>query len=126
MSSFKLVAFGLIGAFLALLVVAAANSHRRWVYWLFGYSVGPRTDVKNLTKQQLWSSAWRFMCWGLVCLLGLVALVALPQFSGWGPGAPVETVALALVLFLLTGLGLVGGLYLLVRCVFRSSNYVAP
>ncbi len=126
MPTFKLFLLGCVAAYAALLVAAAANPNRKWVYWLFGYSIGPRTDVGNLTKRQLWSSSWRFLCWGVSCFAGLIAIVKLPRLSGWGLGAPIETIALALILFLLMGLGFEGGLYLLVRCLLRPSSYVAP
>jgi hypothetical protein len=117
---------GLIVVFALLLFLAKLNPGQRWVYWLFGYSIGPRTDVKYLTRRQLWSSSWRFLAWGFICLSTLTALVKFPQFTGWGPGAPAFTVVLFLALVLLCGVGFVGGLYLFARFLFRSSNYAPP
>ncbi len=113
----------LIVVFASLLFLARLNPQQRWVYWLFGYTIGPRTDIKNLIKSQLWSSAWRFLVWGLVCSALLASVMMFPSLSGWGPGAPAATVLVALVFALLAGLGWAGGLYLLVRFVFRSSSY---
>jgi len=117
---------GMIVVVALLLFLASRNPRQRWVFWLFGYSVGPRTDIQYLTKSQLWSSCWRFLAWGFFCLGMLMSLVKFPQLSGWGPGAPGTTVVLFLVLVLLCGIGFVGGLYLFVRFLFRPSSYVPP
>ena len=123
MNLIQVLCAGLVVAYSLLLVLAKLNPHQRWVYWLFGYSIGPRSDVKYLTKSQLWSSAWRFLAWGGLCFVALVALVKLPQLTGWGPGAPALTVILFLVLVLLCGMGLIGGLYLFVRHLLRDAKY---
>jgi hypothetical protein len=113
----------LIVVFASLLFLARLYPQQRWAYWLFGYPIGPRTDIKNLTKSQLWSSAWRFLVWGLAFSALLASVVMFPNLSGWGPGAPGATVVVALAFVLLAGLGWIGGLYLLVRFLFRSSRY---
>lgn len=126
MDPIRALCYGLIVAFAVLLFLAKRNPQQRWVFWLFGYCVGPRTDIQYLTRSQLWSSSWRFLAWGLFCLGLLMSVVKFPQLSGWGPGAPGSTVVLALVLVLLCGIGFVGGVYLFVRFLFRSSSYVPP
>ncbi|MBD9478107.1 hypothetical protein [Pseudoxanthomonas sp. PXM02] len=126
MNLVHLLCTALIVTYSLLLVLASRYPNARWVYWLFGYSIGPRSDVKYLTKSQLGSSSWRFLAWGGLCLVALVALVKLPQFTGWGPGAPAFTVLLFLVLVILCGMGLVGGLYLFAWYLLRSPKYVPP
>ena len=103
------------------------NPQRFWVYLLYGMQVGPRTDVAHMTKTQLFESGMRFVTWGLIFLSVFwangIAIMALYDRTA-DPHPFFAVVMFASVIS--SGMGFVGGLYLLVRSLFRQRSYAPP
>jgi hypothetical protein len=79
---------------------------------------GPRQDVRSMTRIERLRSALSFLLWGLVffaaSLLLAYSTFALKLFSQ--DNVIVLVLSFGLVIF--AGIGLIGGLYLLVRVIF--------
>ena len=97
-------------------VVAWINAHPNSPFSRFMLKQrGPRTDVGRMNRLQRLSSALVFLLWG--CLfLGLWLLIAYLTFglNFLSPDNPLVAV-LMFSLALLSGCGVIGGLYLLLR-----------
>lgn len=79
---------------------------------------GPRSDVVRMNRIERLASALGFLLWGAV-FVGLWMLVAYLTFEMHT--LPHESVLVGATLFglaILAGCGLLGGLYLLLRCMF--------
>ena len=99
-------------------VVAWINAHPNAAFSRFMMKQrGPRTDVGRMNRLQRLSSALAFLLWG--CLfLGLWLLIAYLTFglNFLSPDNPLVAV-LMFSLALLSGCGVIGGLYLLLRVI---------
>ena len=92
----------------------AGRSEPRWPTF--------RTDVRYMTKADLFRSAREFLVVGLVgCLVGAVVSWALFRDAARAPGAIATAVVFAL--FLLAAIYLLGALYLFVRGMRRHASY---
>ena len=99
-------------------IVAWINAHPDSAFSQFMLKQrGPRTDVAQMSRVQRLSSALVFLFWGCV-FLGLSLLVGYMTFGlrVLSPDNPLVEV-LIFGLALLSGCGLLGGLYLLLRVV---------
>jgi hypothetical protein len=115
----------LAASVLWLIWLAKRNPEKRWVSALFGFRFGPRSDVQNMTKQELLESAVRFVTWGLIFLSLFVGSSLLLEFAGLGRSIDLPGFLFAfLMLFsLFSGMGFLGGAYLFLRYLFRSRDY---
>ncbi|HKQ57273.1 MAG TPA: hypothetical protein VJY35_05355 [Candidatus Eisenbacteria bacterium] len=87
------------------------------------HGFGPRTDVRYMTRAQLLRSAWHFLRAAIVMT---VCSAAVGYFAfGVRPNGDVNPLILGLlfVLFILSGMGCVGALYLAVRGLARKASY---
>src|SRR5262245_3848048 len=82
---------------------------------------GPRTDVRYMTKVELFKSGTQFLGSGLVVLAGALGLALLvPEIEKIQP----EIVGVSgFAVLIISGMGILGGLYLYVRGAFRSTSY---
>jgi hypothetical protein len=114
----------LIGVVWYLRSRAMKNPQAFWAFLLFGAQVGPRTDVPGMTKAELTASGLRFVTWGLIfsSLMILTAIIANGMYEKTQPHGAVVAVLMLTGLF--SGMGYLGGFYLLIRALFRSKNYV--
>ena len=105
---------------------ATKQPQRFWVYLLYGLQVGPRTDTKYMSKSELLDSGLRFITWGLIfssAFWGIGVLGRLMYPIGELP-SPFFLLWLCTALF--SGMGVLGGLYLIVRWACRRTNYAPP
>jgi hypothetical protein len=96
-----------------------------WVVALFRYSYGPRTDVANLTKIELYESGLQFVKWGVLFMSvlfsgGIVGRIL--YLEDWPP----SFLMLSLLCAFMTGMGFLGGVYLLLRAAIRPRNWAPP
>jgi hypothetical protein len=96
-----------------------------WVIILFRAWYGPRTDLANMTKAQLYESGLQFVTWGLIFMSAFffVGIVGRSLYSGnWPSGF----MMLWFFCALLTSMGFCGGAYLLLRAAIRPDKWVPP
>ena len=84
---------------------------------------GPRTDTRYMTRDELFRSGRSFLIGATALIVVLAAVLTLLLPFPRLESAPVILVGIAWGLCLLTVGLLCGGLYLLVRGLFRSRNY---
>jgi hypothetical protein len=85
--------------------------------------VGPRTDVKHMTRGDLLRSGGWFLLSAVVFLGAYTGLFFLARVFGFDPFEHVPLVFAAYLSLILGLLAVCGGLYLLVRGLFRSRRY---
>jgi hypothetical protein len=112
------VVFGILGLLVALAEWAYRHPERKWARALIRIR-GPRTDGTVASRSEGLSAAWAFLRFGLLALLLLAAVmfgmtVVTPS---WAQTALL--IAMPFVLFP-AAMGILGGLYLLVRASFRE------
>jgi hypothetical protein len=85
---------------------------------IFTRKFGPRTDVRYMTRAELFKSATQTLVGGLLLLGGCAGL-------GWfvAHGSSLVVIAGFFVALVLSAMGIVGALYLCVRGVLRSPSY---
>jgi hypothetical protein len=105
---------------------AQKDPRKFWVLLLYGVQVGPRTDVAHMRKGELLESGIRFITWGLIFMSAFWANNIL-MAAIYAPNDPHGFFVVVMFLTtLFSGMGFLGGLYLLVRWLFRRSSYVPP
>ena len=81
-----------------------------------------RTDVRYMSRRDLFASSLQFLGVGVLCLGGFFVLA---WFSSLGKGpiasVPAQVAGFALAIF--CGMGLLGSGYLFVRGIFRLESY---
>jgi hypothetical protein len=82
-------------------------------------SFGPSTDVRYMSKTQLFRSGIQFLLFGIG--LFAAAFGFLSVFFDFMP--PALMMAISFPVTILSGMGVLGGLYLCIRGVFRSASY---
>lgn len=97
-----------------------------WVYLLYGLQLGPRSDVKYMTKIELYESGVRFVTWGLIFTSVLFAVAIAEKATNNPSDASLLLRGLQFGSALLAAMGFVGGSYLLLRGAFRSPSYSPP
>ena len=115
--SISLILFAVFGGILLLTQLARKNPEAPWVYWLWAWEIGPRTNVATMSRRDLYRSGVRFLFFAVV-LLGL--LITTGHFglqNGEQPVAALLTVFVCSVSILLCS---VGGVYLLIRGVLKK------
>jgi hypothetical protein len=105
---------------------AERTPDRFWVYLLYGLQLGPRSDVKYMTKSELYESGTRFIVWGLIASSALLATGIVARALGASPDNSNLLLALWFGLTLLAGMCFLGGGYLLLRGSLRSQSYSPP
>ena len=82
-----------------------------------------RTDVRYMSKHDLFVSSRQFLLAGALCAMvtGTAFMLAITDNRSEGPNF--YLLVAAFVLTILTGMGTLGGIYLAVRAVLRSSAY---
>lgn len=113
----SLILLAVFGGVMLLNYLARKNPDAAWVYWLWGWEMGPRTNAPTMSRYDLRRSGVRFLLYALV-LLGL--LIATGHFGF--RGAQDSMVALALLFVLSLGFLMctAAGLYLLIRGVLKK------
>lgn len=112
------------GSALGLNIAARRSPSARWVGFVFGPLAGPRTDVERMTRSELFRAAASFNTWFLGgCSVTLLIL------AGAGKNgieqAPV-VFGVGWVAAVLTAMAGAGAVYVLLRALFRSRDYVPP
>jgi hypothetical protein len=121
-----LLVFSLLGAVFLARKLAERDPDRPWAIVLFRIWFGPRTDVANLTKAQLFESGLRFMTWGFIFMSVFFSIGILAKFLYPGTDWPASFLGLWFFCALITGMGFLGGAYLLVRAAFRPHKWTPP
>jgi len=113
----SLILLAVFGGVVLLDSLARKNPEAAWVYWLWGWEIGPRTNVPTMSRADLYRSGVKFLFWALV-LFGL--LIATGHFGF--RGAQDSMVALALLFVFSLGFLIctAAGLYLLIRRVLKK------
>lgn len=110
-----------LGCYL-LVYFALRHPHSYWVQ-LFFRARGARTDIRNMTKNELFQSGVQFLKW-VVFLFVIVLLIGYQVDKMVEPTIIFLTLLFAASLLFMTFLG--GGLYLLFRGLIRKKNYIPP
>jgi hypothetical protein len=99
---------------------ARRNPDDPWVFALWYLAFGPRTDVADMTRRELFESAGSFVSWTLlsVIILQLVLLWSPSEATPWTQGI---VFGLGLVLLM----GAAGAIYMLVRGLLRRRAYLS-
>lgn len=105
---------------------AKKDPARFWVYLLYGLQLGPRSDVKYMTKTELYDSGVRFIVWGLIFTSAFWAVGIAARFLHSSPDTSPLMAALWFGLSLLAGMGFLGGFYLVIRGLLRPHSYIPP
>lgn len=102
----------------ALYHIALKNLDKEWVWVLYGFR-GVRTDVKYMTKSELYYSGLQFLKWSglLLVILLLFAKLIESNFN-------LTTGMLSFMLTIFSLMFFSGGIYMLIRGVFRKKNYI--
>ncbi len=105
---------------------ARRNPAELWVIVLYRLAIGPRTDVGNMTRRELFESAASFVTWALVCL-NVLLLTGLLGFEK-GKESSVAAQAGLFGASLFFGITALAALYLFTRGIFRrtSSGQMRP
>ena len=99
---------------------ATKDPGRFWVYLLYGLQLGPRSDVKLMNKAELYDSGIRFIILGLICVSAILALGIVMRALDASLDTNTFLFMLCFGLALFSGMGFLGGLYLLLRGFFRG------
>jgi hypothetical protein len=84
---------------------------------------GPRTDVRYMTRAELFRSAWQFLLAALVMSVTCVAVAYFGSVANHS-GDPTPLIqGLFFLFWVLAGMGFAGSLYLAIRGVIRSPSY---
>ncbi|MGD0336890.1 MAG: hypothetical protein ABSB18_07340 [Candidatus Omnitrophota bacterium] len=102
-----------------LIYFAKKNPYAYWVQVVFGMH-GPRTDTKYMVKEELFQSASQFFRWAFNILLILVLVLALINKFKEKLNPPVILLALFFMVFILFLTALGGGIYSLIRGIFKK------
>lgn len=99
---------------------ARRHPHDPWVYALWYLALGPRTDVPDMTRRELFESAASFVTWTLLAVVALeIVLLASPHDAPpW-----VQGIAFGLALLLL--MGAFGAVYMLLRGLLRRRAHLS-
>ena len=111
---------GLIALVWLLRRKATKDPRRFWVFLLYGLQLGPRTDVKQMSKAELYDSGIRFIILGLMCTSAFLAMAIAMRVLGGSPDTNAVLLGLWIALTLFSAMGFLGGLYLLLRGLFRT------
>jgi len=100
--------------------VARKTPEAPWVYWLYGWRRGPRTDVAHMSRRDLCRSGLQFLLWAAISF-GVLAGIGWFGFKGERDLTNVFMVLLfvSTIVFLMC---LGGGLYLLVRAALDTQG----
>jgi len=108
-----------MGFFYLLAIIAAFSPTVRKLYM----PIGPRTDVRYMTRLELLRSSVTFAGLGLGSMVVMIlAASILPKLGDKVAGSPV-TLGIFFVAFVLTAIWFVGGVYLLIRGLLRRRDY---
>jgi hypothetical protein len=91
---------------------------------LFRLTFGPRTDVKYMTRSDLFRSAASFLTWALILAVVMLLLV----MTGFSSGREPPAIYQMLVFGIAIGLAMSGlaAAYLFIRGALRSPTYKPP
>ncbi|UCE99775.1 MAG: hypothetical protein JSV82_01540 [Planctomycetota bacterium] len=102
---------------------AVRNLHKPWAQLLYT-SFGPRTDVRYMTREQLFESSCTFFTSGIIItFIGWIIILLLA--SVYKNKHPNLWLIIGPFLFS-SGICFFAAAYLLVRALFRSEDYTAP
>ena len=113
----SLVLLAVFGVVVLLDYLARKNPEASWVYWLWGWEIGPRTNATTMSRHDLYRSGVRFLLYAVV-LLGF--LVATGQVGFRGAQESIIALALLFVLSLTFLMCTAAGFYLLIRGVLKK------
>jgi len=112
-------------ALIAVVVVLGLNP--RWPLARFMFrSRGPRSDVECLTRRQLFAEGVKFLYLALLLFLVVWAVGSVGDAVGVDLLEKPLGMGVTFVCFILSGIFMLGGVYLLLRGLFRSAGYVPP
>lgn len=111
---------GLIAVVWILRRKATKDPSRFWVFLLYGLQLGPRSDIKQMNKAELYDSGIRFIILGLMCTSAFLVMAIAMRVLGGSPDTNALLLGLWIALSLLSAMGFLGGLYLLLRGFFRA------
>jgi hypothetical protein len=100
------------------------HSQKKW-YKLFRTEFGPRTDVGNMSRKEIYRSARRFMFWAFhfTFLLSIIVAVMCHYYDS-PEQVPLLLIALAMsILPLIIMVFFIFGSYLFIRGFFRRESY---
>ena len=118
--SLWIVLAALLGGLYVLGRWARRHPHDPWVYALWYLALGPRTDVPDMTRRELFESAASFVTWTLGAVVALeLLLLASPQ------DAPTWVQGVAFGLSLLLLMGAFGAVYMLLRGLLRRRAHLS-
>jgi hypothetical protein len=121
---FVIIEIILVGGVFLLSRWARSNPNEPLTIVLFRLGFGPRTDVKYMTRSELFHSAASFLTWALIFAIILLVLV----FASFPGGKEPPVIAEVFLFGITIALGMSGlaAAYLGIRGVFRSSKYTPP
>ena len=102
------------------------NPESRWP-GIFLTPIGPRTDVNNMSRKELFKSAGSFFFWGMHFAVILVA-GSFVMFKVIGNKSEPPMVLAGILFFgipIACGICFLGAFYLFIRGVLRSRDYVS-
>jgi hypothetical protein len=113
-------------ALILLLRFLHKNIDKLWVRVLY-LPFGPKTDVKYMTRSELFKSASGFLICGtyLVLLLIFTILLTSPFYKNTGPG-PFLSALIYFIIPVICAVFFCAAFCLFIRGLFRSKNYLAP
>lgn len=91
---------------------------------LFRLTFGPRTDVKYMTRSELFRSSASFLTWALVFAI-IVLVVVFAWFSD-GKEPPVISQVFLFAAIIALGMSGLAAAYICIRGIFRSPTYRPP
>ncbi len=124
--SFWIVYISVFSGILLLFWTARRNLEKRWVRILFGRMYGPRTDVKYMTRRDLFQSALSFLFWSIVSLFLCIFIIYLAGVVSKGGEFPTVGLVGLFAFVLFSGVGVTGALYLFIRGLLRDKDFVPP
>jgi|1186.fasta_scaffold515778_2 hypothetical protein len=99
----------------------------RWPLSRFMFkSRGPRSDVVCLTRRQLFAEGTKFFYLALLCFVVLWAGFSVGDAVGKDLTEIPVGMAITFIVSILLGMFVLGGVYMVVRGLFRSPRYVPP
>ena len=109
----------------ALVVLLGVNPRWRLSRFMFR-SRGPRGDVVCLTRRQLFAEGAKFLYLAVLCLVALWGALSVADAARVDPLASPLAGGAFFIAVVLCAIFVLGGVYLLVRGLFRSPRYVPP
>jgi len=116
----------IMAALILLLRFLHKNIDKLWVRVLY-LPFGPKTDVKYMTRSELFKSASSFLICGvyLAALWFFTILLTSPIYKNTEPG-PIIFALICFIIPIICAVFFCAAFYLFIRAIFRSKNYLAP